>query len=289
MAAKLIDAGLDYVRVTSQDKASQRAMFEYFRRVLVRDQKLGYEAKTGGAFGFLGTKCRHALYGQKREWAMLQASGYEAKQGMQLAIEGTQASRLDFQLTYWVGEGEVERIIREAYNAACGLRDPQRKHMRVNMIESRHAAQTVYLGSRASDIFFRIYDKFEESKKEEYRGCVRFELELKGRMAKVLWEKIRDGNVGMRACLEMLIAMLAERGVIVPSEDLDNQDIIRLKKPETLIENTVSWLAAQVAPTVKRLSSSHGWIFAFSVLFAGACTEGDRRAIMSTLSRVWGS
>jgi hypothetical protein len=289
MSAKLVDAGIDYIRVTSEDKREKGRMLDYYRAVRGRDEKLGYEEKTGGAFGFLGKRVRHALYGDKGTWGMVQVSGYEAKGSAKLARAGTQATRIDLQLTFWVGENEVESCIRSAYDAACSAVNLKKRPPSVRLIESRHKAQTVYLGARASDVFFRIYDKFEESKKEEYRGCVRFELELKGRLAKALWQKWVDGTGGIRASLEMVIAMLSERGVQVPDSDLDNQDILCLKKQQTSIEATAAWLATQVTPTIKRLSGSHGWIFPFSLLFQSSMSDVDRRRIMQLLAIAWAS
>lgn len=289
MGTKLVDAGIDYVRITTEQQPNAKMMFEFFRKVLVRDQKLGYEPKSGGAFGFMGTKTRHALYGEKKGWYMLQVSGYEAKQALRLAVDGTQATRIDLQLTVWVGEDVVEKTIRDAYNSACLHVRAKSRPVKVNLIESRHTAQTVYIGSRASDVFLRIYDKFEESGKEEYRGCVRFELELKGRMSKAMWQELVGGRATLRSTLEMVLAVFSDRGVEVPCQELDNQDIVHLQRPKTLIENTVTWLVRQVAPTVTKLSASHGWIFAFSALFGDACTEDDRKRIMRSLAVVWGS
>lgn len=288
-SARLMDAGIDYVRVTSAEDSAKLRMVAFYQAIVSRDEKLGYDEQRGGAFGFVGHKTRHALYGYKREWAMVQASGYEAKGALKMAISGTQCSRLDLQLTYYVGEGEVEGVIRNAYNQACALGDPQRRHMNVTMIESRHKSQTVYIGSRASDIFFRIYDKFAESKKEEYRGCVRFEVEVKGRASKALWARLIVGEEDMFGMLTMLVGLLKERGIEVPNPEIEAHDVVHFRKPKTLTENRISWLARQVAPTVTKLVQSHGWTFPFSVLFAESCTEQDRHAIIKTLQIVWGS
>jgi DNA relaxase NicK len=147
----------------------------------------------------------------------------------------------------------------------------------------------VYIGSRASDIFFRVYDKFEESGKEEYRGCVRFEVELKGRKAKELWAAVGEGKVNIHQMLSMLISLLAERGVQVPSGELEAIEPIRFKKEKTLEENTLAWLSRAVAPSVQKLASSHGWFLLFSVLFDESLNFLDKQRIMRSLALVWGS
>lgn len=287
--AKLTDAGIDYLRVTTQDERQRGRLIDFYRAIRDQDKLLGYEEVTGGAFGFVGKKTRHALMGDKKEWSMLQVSGRAAKRGIFLAEEGTQASRIDLQLTYFVGEENVESTIRGAYNSACMAGPGDHRPVRVNLIESRHKAQTVYIGSRASDVFFRIYDKYAESQKDEYRGCVRYELELKGRKSKQLWQRWVQGTSGLRSGLEMVVAMFQARGVVVPSQDLDNQDIIRLTTEKTSEEDTLAWLRRSVAPTVKRLCGSYGWITPFRILFEDALPDFRTHRIMRLLSVVWGS
>lgn len=287
--AKLVDAGIDYVRITSEDVGVQNELYDAFMGVAKDDAKLGYKIIPGGAFGFMGKKTRHALWGEKKGWAMLQISGGAAKRSHLLAKPGSQAARLDLQLTYWVGEENVERTIRQAYNGACDCEDPSRKHMQVNLIESRRRAQTLYVGSRASDVFFRVYDKFEESGKEEYRGCVRFELELKGRMSKACWKKLVDFDTTLRAMLEMVISMLAARGISVPSDDLDNQDLLHLKKERTTLEGTLGWLSRQVAPAVSRISAEVGYYSPFVALFGEALTAIRQHRILSLIAISAGS
>ena len=287
--AKLTDAGIDYLRVTTQDRAAKNSLMRYYRQVRERDEKQGYKEQNGGAFGFVGKKCRHALFGEKREWAMLQVSGYEAKLGWQVAGEGTQASRIDLQLTIWVGSGEVSNQIRRDYEAACRHVRPKARPIEVKLIESRGRAQTLYLGSRSSDVFCREYDKFEESGKPEHEGCVRYEVELKGRASKALWAQLVLGKTSLRKLLELVMVLYGERGIKLPIEDLDEQDI-RIPQPEkTKTEDTLMWLNRQVAPTVARLVGEMGYITPFRVLFEQALTDFRKHRIMRMLSVVWGS
>lgn len=287
--AKLVDAGIDYLRVTSQDEGMKGRLLDHYRRVRDEDIRQGHKETTGGAFGFLGKKTRHALMGDKKEWRMVQISGRAAKSGLRIAHEGTQASRIDLQLTFYVGEGNVERFVRGAYDSACLAGNRGVRPVQVRLIESRHQAQTVYIGARASDVFFRVYDKEQESGKDEYRGCVRYELELKGRASKALWQKLVEGTATLRTALEMVVAMLLERGVVLPSDDLDAQDVLMLKRSPTSEEATMAWWRAQVAPSIKRFTATYGWVTPFRILFEEALTDLRARRIMRLLSQVWGS
>ena len=287
--AKLIDAGIDYLRLTSNSAGGARRFLEYFRNVEKRDLQLGYKTQKGGAFGFLGDKVRHAMLGRKLDWYMLQVSGYEAKQGHMLANAECQCSRIDLQLTVFVGEENVAPTLRAAYNGACACASPERKHMRVNLIESRRKEQTVYIGSRASDIFFRCYDKFAESSKEEYRGCVRYELELKGRASKALWRSLQEGSTDLATALQSVISMLFDRGVIVPVADITAHSVFLPPRQKTSLESSLTWLSKQVAPAIMKLARETDWMTLFSALFTSSMTKWEMQRTLRYLTIYWGS
>lgn len=286
--AKLVDAGIDYLRVTCNDERNDGRFRQQFWELAEQDQALGYEVQNGGAFGFVGKKTRHALWGKKQDWSMLQVSGRFAKHMFKLAQEGTQATRIDIQETFHVGEGEVEKTIRTLYNQACAHKGEEGCPVKVKMIEERHRAQTVYIGSRASDYFVRIYDKFEESGKEEYRGCVRVELEVKGRASKALWKAMVEDGVLISQLLDHLKKIVSKRGIEIPAVGSGTAPEIVFKKDQSREENQLWWLRHAVMPTVTRLAGLRGWIQPFSMLFEGACNEFDRHAIMLALVNVFG-
>jgi hypothetical protein len=289
METKLISAGIDYNRITTQNMRRAGNLEDAFWRIAMRDRQLGYDVVPGGAFGFVGKKTRHALFGRKKDWAMLQVSGYEAKATGVLALEGTQSTRLDLQLTVFVGALAVESIIFDAYADACDHKRAKARPIEVTLIEKRRRAQTVYLGSRSSDVYCRIYDKHAESGKEEYVGAVRYEVEFKGRMSKAIWASLVAGETTLRQQLEMVIKIFEERGVKIPLDDLDRMDVVIPKPEQTSKENTLAWLSRQVAPTVSKLTAEYGYILPFRILFEQALTDLRTHRIMRLLSVVWGS
>jgi hypothetical protein len=147
----------------------------------------------------------------------------------------------------------------------------------------------VYIGSRASDVFVRIYDKFEESKQEEYKDCVRFEVEIKGRASKQLWKHMYESGAGVGYLVKLLVDVLRERGIDLGIGSFDHIPTITLKKERTSVESTLAWLYRSVGPAVGRLVPEYGWIAPFSVLFDRALTIFDQRRIMSALALCWGS
>lgn len=282
--AKLVDAGIDYIRVTSQDNRQKGRMFDYYARIRAEDEALGYKETTGGAFGFVGKKIRHALYGTKSEWAMVQVSGGRAKKALDICKVGTQCTRIDIQLTYLIEDGTVGQVLRKAYEDACSHVRPKARPVAVKMIEERHQAQTVYVGKRASDIFIRCYDKFEESGKEEFRNCVRFEVELKGRAAKSIWRAVQEGKGYVSFLLHECYELLKERGIVLPVDEFAQYPTIEMRKEKTTLESKMAWLYRAVRPTVSLLASEWGIYAPFKQLFADSCNIVRERAIMRVLA-----
>lgn len=282
-------AGVDWLTVTSVEQPSKAKLHAFFSEIVASDLKEGYQVTTGGAYGFYGHRCRHALFAEKQERAMLQVSGSRAQRSVMLADARDNCTRIDIQVTLYVGEDNVEEWLRMQETS---LRNRQRGEGHAadqTTVAKNGRIQTVYSGSRKSDIFFRCYDKYSESGKEEYKGCVRMEVELKGKTSKALWRHIATEGLGTMYLLQTLLYLAEKRGLQVSCVDLDRQDIILPSKPRTKTEVTIGWFATQVAPSVARISAERGWIAAFAPLFHAALHEHDIHVIMSLLSRTWGN
>jgi hypothetical protein len=286
--AKLVDAGIDYIRVTSDDEQASAKMRDYYWRIAKEDKQKGYEEQVGGCFGFVGTKIRHALWGVKKDWRLCQVTGAAAKRCLKMCVEGTQASRIDVQATYYVGEENVGQALRSIYNAVCSHPNGKSRPVKVKLIEERYKAQTVYIGSRASDYFVRCYDKFEESGKEEYRGCVRVELELKGRASKSAWKHMLETADGVGWLLTILKQYVSKHGLELPDMPLKEIPEVVFKKEPTNEESQLMWLKRSISGTVTKLSATRGWIQPFSMLFDEALTTWDKRRILRALTDIYG-
>jgi hypothetical protein len=287
--AKLVDAGIDYVRLTTQSALNARHFDNYYANVRDRDLQLGYEEAPGGAFGFFGRKVRHAMVGDKKDWTMLQVSGYEAKRVLTCARRETQCTRLDIQFTIREEGRPAAQILDEIFTAACAHVRPKSRPPVVKKVVNRQATETVYIGKRASDVFIRCYDKFAESGKEEYRGCVRYELELKGRASKELWRQVIRDGLNVSDLLKVLSQTLKDRGLTPPCEHFPPNGVDFRTPPTSKEDSTVAWLKRQVAPVIARMSAYGNWMLAFNTVFDKAMTGWERQRILRLLLIFWGS
>jgi phage replication initiation protein len=139
---------------------------------------------------------------------------------------------------------------------------------------------TIYLGSRSSDIFLRVYDKkLEQNKKEDNNitsEWIRWELEIKGTQAISLSRLIQKGvPLG-----ELTVGILSHYLRLI---NLDNENKSRcstnlvwerfiagisplrlsVQRKETTIDDKKRWIRKQVAPTIAAIVIADGGSFEF--------------------------
>jgi hypothetical protein len=146
------------------------------------DVEIGEPVKKQEFYGFLGMRWEKDSYGTRfvgtRDtdgYSMISCSGYAAH---------IEAERLRF-LSCWRPSRidiavDIERHfdVPGAYTAWQG-----KSRTKITAIED----QTLYIGSRKSEIFWRVYDKAEELGRPELAPLWRIELELKGERARQFW------------------------------------------------------------------------------------------------------
>lgn len=284
----ITSAGIDYLTLTTTANATKRRMLEYFMGIAAEDRALGYKPSAGGAFGFFGEKTRHALHAHKEDRTLLRVSGRRAQRVLTMCREGDNCTRLDVQITIRVPGGDVKGFL--AYQRDLARMAPAVRGHRpeVKSVETEKGPETVYIGSRSSDVFIRLYDKFEECGEEWARGCVRLEVELKGKTSKALWAHCAESGDGTLYLLRVLLGYLKRRGVDTSMIFLEAQDIAPASNEPLRDSVSLAWLATQVAPTVARLSQGMGWQTPLRVLFSQAMSEADFTTIMNAFSIRWG-
>jgi|NitcycUWRBECK01A_1040262.scaffolds.fasta_scaffold00004_2 hypothetical protein len=285
----ITSAGIDYLTCSSTNPRTIKEYEHAFATSAMDYRRAGTSPRRGGFHGYAGMRLPDTSILTRDNRTLYIASGSGAQRGWKLARTGDNCSRIDIQVTARVPGGDVSEYINTQHNGVRSARTLRghTQHTRYEVVDG--VGQTLYIGKRSSDLFIRIYDKFAESGDEAYKGCVRLEIEYKGKRSAAIWRALADGSLSLRAMMAMLLRDLEERGVDVSWIDLDRQDVVRPKPIPLKEERTLGWWASQVAPSVARLSAERGWYTAFRVLFHEALTEWDKTAIMNTMSLQWGN
>lgn len=132
--------------------------------------------------------------------------------------------------------GEVSRRIRMTYIDGCGDGD------------------TLYVGSRTSEVFGRIYDKWRESRDPYYACAWRWEIEFKGGRAESLLRMLDGASDRTGVLIGVSRCFWRGRGVLFPPVEKDAADlrVVSVPVPDDPAR-TLAWLATDVRPAVGAL------------------------------------
>lgn len=285
----VVSAGCDYLTLTSTNHHTIRRMGNFFDRVAADDKALGYERKKAYLLGFYGYRTRHAFYGEHEGRWMYQVSGAAAQPAVLLVDEEDNCTRIDLQVTVRLPPGNVQKWLDAAEAIADAAQAGRGVRAEVSAIHKRHGNETVYIGKPASDVRIRLYDKFAESKKEEYKECVRLEVQLRNRVSKTIWKQLARAEHPMATSIGMLCYLLNRRGISTDWIDLPWSYVRPVSVERTKEEATVGWWDTQVAPSIRRISGERGLWLSLYTLYGGYLTESELKAILEAAAQTWGN
>lgn len=250
---QLNQARCDWVTLTTFDH-SQQIMGALGSLYLAEDSK---RVKIGGYEGALWEGLFYGTSQQRGKFHfMMRGSGEDAETIFWRTSEiDANCTRLDLQITIDIPAGYESRKL---YDALANKDTSWPARVRgVSIIQSGDKLDTIYIGSRTSERFFRIYVKPDVSGNPAY---LRFEVEFKKSMARAirhaLIEKTHNHNSILKSELNRLprldnVALLALSEIL----GMAGANI----KPATVYgqNNTIDWLETQVEGSVLRMLHSH--------------------------------
>lgn len=193
------------------------------------------------------------------EHHIIRASGWKSHTLYKSLLQSPgKPTRLDIQFT-------VEQKSWKAHALRSALRAAG---VRARIYENANGVDhTVYIGSRSSDRFYRIYPKYDDNE----NLYVRLEVELKGYYAAESWRSLVQGEYSlqeiMRSHVEWSILRRTDKMNYESRFVIDYikeplfrlaQDGVSRPKPMTRKErNTKSWLYKSVMPSIVRLAIEH--------------------------------
>lgn len=252
------EAAIDYIRVTLPARASDHEAIAFASEARLA---LGIgggqdEGKKARYLGYYGEERGGVFYGARHDGWMVQASGHAADAVARLKMAKTaRCTRLDLALTIWFSERQ-EKIASIVAQEAKTARETGLAHAstKIQLIDGFGDGDTVYIGSRTSEQFARVYDKERESGKAYYVNAWRFEIEYKGDRATPLWTALRTDGYRSDQIGETVVSWFRERGISYPP----GVSIIPGVPPQRVRDETedtrlLAWLATSVKPTVRRL------------------------------------
>lgn len=247
--------GVDYWRITTADVDAKRRLLMIWAKRRQQLEVLGDKLKKGGMQGFQGERVGPLFVGRKDEMLMLQASGSLADELFsEVPWAAVHCTRLDVQCTVktshyapllaaYLGDARADPFLAKG-------KEP---HPTQNLHVGYGKGDTLYIGSRMSPRFGRVYDKQLESQDERYMGCWRYEVEYKDPVADQVVKYLLQEQNRARAVQEVCKGQFDEWGVEMPSGVPGVLVAGSIGRRVYDSERALNWLRTQVAPTVDRL------------------------------------
>lgn len=251
----MTDIGCDYLTATARERSSAEKLHAVGSSLFRTQREFGNNSKPWGMAGFTGYKCGSVQVATLGGAVMVRLSSDSAARSWRRVVDHAEnVSRIDLQVTMQFG-GDLKRIIDKCRKAARRNSEESGNHKRVRWVQEHHGGYTLYLGDRQSNVFGRIYDKWEESKLDHYKGCIRFEAQYQKKLAwfvaRELWS-MSSPIPGMGSYLSQLFlgraVDLKLAGSIAARYSCPRQ--------RTDDEKQLEWLSTQCRPSVLRLISN---------------------------------
>ena len=210
---EITSLGVDWISVTTKDADRGYDLLRWANVMVNAMVQSGFEGRPWGMSGFIGLTCGHIQLGTRNQEALVRLGGPLAHLHWRKAYEmADNVTRIDLECTTRSARNAHHRITREV-NAARRHSRRQEKGATVTTIKCTDGGYTLYLGKRSSERYGRIYDKFAQDKSEWYLNCVRYEVEYKGNLSKLVARgcySAKDHNAAIAARLR---AFFSARGL----------------------------------------------------------------------------
>lgn len=248
------DVGIDYFTGTAL--AGKEAV-EYLIKadtVLSQERRRGFFLEPWRMSGYEGWKCGRLQMGQRPDGAIVRLSSSLAEgHWWDFWQVSGRCSRIDLQITVDAGPKVTQTILNLRKRVS---RHYSKRHdgPTVTVWSNSEGGCTVYLGKRASALYFRCYDKGAESGLKELAGHMRLELEVKNRLTQPTIAQLLRAETVHSGIAGIIGGYLRSRGV---STNLPYMDCRWYKRPPLTTDclKSLLWLETSVRPTVQRLIS----------------------------------
>lgn len=261
---KIERTGVDWLSATAKSDAVGIAWYDKFRK-LAREGKTAYgDLQSWSNMWYVGQRL-----GNHARW------GYSEKQGYIVILSGELAgqwwavfapvakniSRLDVQVTVKL-ESAIPDLAESYYLAIQSMHPIDRKAIpakKFSLHKSTTGGQTLYVGSRQSTTFGRLYDKAAQSPHlgGEIGKLWRYEVEIKKPRALNLVNRlvqcIKNHEHPDLHISSYVYHWFADRSVRPLFKAGENIVEVGYKVELTPVERKIEWLRTQVQPTVRML------------------------------------
>lgn len=249
-------AGVDWVTMTSrEDYVGMQwfSMYGRYKREKLKEGDQEYQFNNGFYAG-AGIASMRWGYSDHLGFIIL-ISGEDAERFWQHLEPGShRITRLDLCVDF--RPEKPQQLAVEIYGRINKKR--REEFPMLSLFLGPRGGDTLYVGSRHSTQFGRLYDKGVESKTEapgvKWRAEVEYKKPLAGAMACELI--LEDSVTRQQAIIDTVLHWFFDRDIeVIPDHDSKLAINISIEQRITTADRKLAWLHSQVQPTIQRLIS----------------------------------
>lgn len=256
--AKSSYSSVDWLTITTDKKPIGMVWSDIFVGIAANN---GHEfTKTWSFWGFNGWQTDHCRYGHRPttdEYILIVSSSPADDVWLQVCPTARSITRIDLAVTT-----ELERPkpgLPYHYYLARHIPGQPTK-TKYSLIQNSDGGQTLYIGSRKSEQFGRVYDKSAE-RKEKPGSLYRYEVVLRKDIAPNLVKSllaasmVRGNKQGLSTRITGFVWDWFDARYVTPVFDRGNGDRtnVLVEASFTTAERKLQWLNRSVSPTVRKL------------------------------------
>lgn len=255
--AETRSADLDWITCTASTDGSSEALWAVGERVLTENEAEGYQPTRWQAHGYRGWNADGIRLGCRASGTIVSLSGFKCREEWKQALSAAEhCSRLDLAVDVHL-DTEVPSLPRDCYESLFHKPPGNGRPSQRTLILNSNGGSTLYIGSRTSDRFARLYDKGIEQQQCAAGKWYRFELEVKGLSSHPLAEQLLSIDVHRGQCLSVVAEYFRSKAALsIPGAP--KLLICNGRREATTSDRRLHWLSHQVRGTVLELTRSVG-------------------------------
>lgn len=248
----VVSVGVDYLTVTGVDSRMPGELHSEATALFQAQADKGNQIKAWGLSGFSGFSCGGVQIGKRDGDVIVRLSSSVAQSSWRKIYQaGANCSRVDSQVTIQVASGPT-LVIDEVLEEARAHSTSKRNKPIVRWTQEHTGGYTVYVGSRKSNCFGRVYDKGRESRLREYEKCVRFEVQFQNELANIVAGRMFSAQSEIPVIVSDCHQFFRSRGV-APRWYYSAGATYGCSRMASDVDKNLRWLANAVRPCLRRL------------------------------------
>lgn len=271
-------AGVDWLTVTTPHGERAKHLADWGEVLLSSEKRKGNDFKQWEWNGYHGYTAGAVALGGRPDGVYCRLSGEAAREHWRHVFDIAQrCTRLDVQVTV-AGLPEGHNLAAQEHERVKDFRPKRGRPGEWELRLTRARGATLYLGSRSSQTFARLYDKSAEEERKHLGGRWRYELELKEETACKTALHLASLGAPAARCLSTVHDGFSSRGVVPIFVRSDQPIMEPYRRDQSDDDRRLAWLSGQVRDVVAGLRRRGREVDVMRALGIGESAIADLRS-----------